>query len=1268
MCKRLICSVSLVLVLSLLGRSTAEGVDPNLVGWWNFDGNANDSSGYSHNGTEYGGPTYVAAPTYAANLPFYADNNAISLAGTTAAQQYVDLPIGDVISKLTDCSFALWVNYRQTGGGNRWQRIFDFGTSTTNYMSLRPRRSSSAPTHFEINVGGTVQRVSYGPYSSAGTTIPTYTWVHIAVTIDDANNTFRLYVNGRQVGMTSGSDATFAPIDVGVTAMNWLGRSIDPAVEGPYFPGYLDDFRVYNRTLSADEVKQAMGYPVASFPTPGNDTSFPTGTIVLFQETTTVDLKWVKGASATSVNGSRVYFGDSLQDVTNGAGGADKGPTSGTTYTATDLVLGKVYYWRVDTAGETGVQPGVVWSFMIQPKTAYESTPPDDAMYVAPKAPLRWRPGSGATGHNLYLSDNLDQVNNAPVGSKTAPFRAFLAPTADPNWTLAGSGVALGFNKTYYWRVDEIESPAVTHKGQVWRFTTVPNPPPVSEPNLVGWWKFDGDLSDSSYGCDGTVYGGTTYDAGFFNTAIYLDNANDSDVDNDMYVSLPIGSVISSLTRSTFAIWVDFIGTESSRTNQRFFSFGTSPANSMYLAPRVSASAPTHFQIASGGVSQMVGYGANAANAGSMIPANEWHHLAVTISDPNSAGTRTFTLYLDGVQVGVNTAAILTPSNLGLTTDNWLGRAQAPAQERPYRGYLDDFRIYDRVLSEAEIKQLMVRLTATDLSPRHRATGVSDTANLRWIAGDKAVQHDVYFGTDPNAVANADRTIAGIYRGRQTSTSYTPTEAPLEWNMTYYWRIDEVNDPDPQSPWQGNVWSFTVADYLIVDDFEDYTDDVGNRIFQAWLDGLGYTEPAPGNPGNGTGSVVGYAQPPFAELTFVHSGRQSMPLGYDNSGASGKALYSETMREWASPQDWTRKGVKALTLWFRGIAASVGSFNRNTATGVYTLTADGTDIWDTADQFHFAFKRLSGTGTIEARVLSVSNTDPWAKSGVMIRETLDPGSAFAAVYITPANGCRYQARLAAGQIATSDTAVTQLVNILAPHWIKLERTISGRFNAYDSNDPATEGWHPLAWNPQVITMQTDVYVGLALTGHNVNATCVAEFSNVATTGTVTDQWQSQDIGIVSNTADQLYLAVQDGAAKVAVAKHQDPNAVLLDSWQEWNIDLKEFGNTGVNLRNIKKMYIGVGDRVNPQKGGTGSLYIDDIRLYTPRCIASLLKPAADISGNCVVDFADLDIIANEWLDTGDTLTADLDANKKVDLRDYAELAGDWLSELLWPQP
>ncbi len=338
---------------------------------------------------------------------------------------------------------------------------------------------------------------------------------------------------------------------------------------------------------------------------------------------------------------------------------------------------------------------------------------------------------------------------------------------------------------------------------------------------------------------------------------------------------------------------------------------------------------------------------------------------------------------------------------------------------------------------------LQLPLAAGNPIPVNGAVNVKDTPTLRWSAGEKAAKHNVYFGTDAAVVTNATTASAGIYRGQQDLAvkSYVPTEAPLAWNSTYYWRIDEVNGANS---WKGSTWSFTTANFIVVDDFEDYTDDVGSRIFQTWKDGWGFTEPAPGYPGNGTGSSVGYSQPPFAEQTTVHGGDQSMPLGYDNSGTGGKSRYSETFREWASPQNWTKGSVKALTLYFYGALA--------------------------------------------------------------------------------------------------------------------------------------------------------------------------------------------------NDAAQLYVALEDNAGHVKVVNHPDPEATQKPGWREWNIEPTQFSAAGVNLAAVKKMYIGLGNRSSPTVGGAGTIYIDDIRVYPSRCVPSMGTPAADLSGNCVVDAADVDILANLWLDTGFQVT------------------------------
>ena len=205
-------------------------------------------------------------------------------------------------------------------------------------------------------------------------------------------------------------------------------------------------------------------------------------------------------------------------------------------------------------------------------------------------------------------------------------------------------------------------------------------------------------------------------------------------------------------------------------------------------------------------------------------------------------------------------------------------------------------------------------------------------------------------------------------------------------------------------------------------------------------------------------------------------------------------------------------------------------------------------------------------------------------------------------------------------------------------------------------------------------MTTDVYIGLSLTSHNVNAICVAEFSDVSTTGNVTGDWQVQAIGAAmpttGNDVEPLYVALEDTANNVKVVTHSDPNAVQGSAWQEWNVALEEFGSAGVNLASVKKMYIGVGSRGATEAGGAGALYVDDIRLYPPRCMVSLLRSAADVTGdNCVVDYADLQVMAQEWLGTPPPdLTTDLNASGTVDQKDFAALAQEWLEELLWPQP
>jgi len=139
-------------------------------------------------------------------------------------------------------------------------------------------------------------------------------------------------------------------------------------------------------------------------------------------------------------------------------------------------------------------------------------------------------------------------------------------------------------------------------------------------------------------------------------------------------------------------------------------------------------------------------------------------------------------------------------------------------------------------------------LKAYGAKPVNRATGVKQVLNLEWKPGLQAASHQVYFGADEDVVRNAT-TASPEYIGTRAlgDESYNPGK--LDWASTFYWRIDEINSVNPESPWKGSVWSFTTADFAIVDDIEDY--DAVNQIWYNWVDGLGFVKPdAPPNVPN----------------------------------------------------------------------------------------------------------------------------------------------------------------------------------------------------------------------------------------------------------------------------------------------------------------------------------------------------------------------------------------------------------------------------------
>jgi hypothetical protein len=234
---------------------------------------------------------------------------------------------------------------------------------------------------------------------------------------------------------------------------------------------------------------------------------------------------------------------------------------------------------------------------------------------------------------------------------------------------------------------------------------------------------------------------------------------------------------------------------------------------------------------------------------------------------------------------------------------------------KTYYWRVDEFDGFDTY--KGEVWSFITQGAVGSPEPANGAVDVKQTQILTWSPSVYSASHQVYFGTDKVALRDAD-TGSPEYKGDRDlgSESYDPGK--LEFDVTYYWRIDEVNNVNPDSPWTGPVWSFTTSNFLVVDDFEDY--DIGNNeIWWSWIDGLGYAShpTLPAHPGNGTGSMVGdETTGSYTEETIVNGGNQSMPVFYDNS----ILRYSEVEKTLTYPRDWTENGVSTLTIWFRGIS------------------------------------------------------------------------------------------------------------------------------------------------------------------------------------------------------------------------------------------------------------------------------------------------------------------------------------------------------------
>jgi len=602
-------------------------------------------------------------------------------------------------------------------------------------------------------------------------------------------------------------------------------------------------------------------------------------------------LRWTSGDTATLHD---VYLGTSAELTQADQVGAHQ--PFNMYFHMLGLEPGATYYWRVDEIEADGVtvHEGDVWFFTTAPLTAHTPDPGDGYKWALPDVTLTWQPGQGASSHELYFGADANAVASRDASVLVGEL-----------YVLSAEAGTLEQGTTYYWAVDENDNSGAKHEGKVWKFTTL-SEIPVTDPDLIGWWTLNEGqgataVDWSGHGHHGTLQGMPEWvPEGYHGGALALDGLDD-------YIEIPHSDALTVDNEVTVMAWVNanrhefpgagYQGIIAKSNGPRSYSLYTTSAGVM------------HFSTAGAG-----------SSSSATVPLNEWTHVAAMVV----GGQHQY--FVNGIPAGSGGSGVTLPGTAD-TAAVLIGNTHEASRE--FGGLMDDVRIYKKALTEEEIGQAMRGnpLLAGNPEPGQGSTvDIRDTTLLRWSPGQTAASHDVYFGTTWESVFGTDKD-ATEFQGSQPGTSFSLAGLIEFGGGDYYWRIDEVEAGGTVHT--GYVWKFTVPDYLIVDNFESYTNTVGECVFEVWIDGVGFTLPEPGNLGNGTGAAVGHDiwdadsahfNGQIMETGIVKGGSRSLPLYYDNSVVP---YLSEAERTWTVPQGWTASGVDTLVLYVRGIPTNV---------------------------------------------------------------------------------------------------------------------------------------------------------------------------------------------------------------------------------------------------------------------------------------------------------------------------------------------------------
>jgi hypothetical protein len=676
-------------------------------------------------------------------------------------------------------------------------------------------------------------------------------------------------------------------------------------------------------------------------------------------EWTHVALTWDDGTAVQYVNGEEVSTGnvtfrESANDTPVTIGCVDS--TNNETFVGI-IDEARIYNHALTQAEIQTIMLGIF-------PTAFGPEPADGAIHLDTWVTLSWEPGTSAVSHDVYISDNFDDVNagaeSAFQGNQAANFFVVGFPGFPyPDGLVHGT--------TYYWRIDEVNDadPDSPWKGSVWSFTVPPKtafrPVPADgakfiEPDVkLGWMAgFDTILHNVYFG----------------------DNFEDVNVGTGNTSKGPSSTLSFSpgtLEPDKTYYWRidEFDGRQTHKGD--VWSFTVAGTGGGVRADYYTGMNFDNLVLTR--TDPQIDF--NWGDPGGPDPAvGDDNFSARWSGEVEAAFTETYTFYTnsdDGVRLWVDgnllvdnwtdhsstenkgTIDLVAGNTYGFVMEYYENGGGAVAQLQ-----WSSPRTPKQIIPQAA---LSLPVKASSPNPPNRAVDVSQTTILSWGAGQAAASHEVYFGTDEDAVKNAG-TGSPQYKGSRQlgSESYDPGK--LEWDVTYYWRVDEVEaDGTIQT---GNIWSFTIANFIVVDDFESYNDinegePGSNRIYLAWVDGFD-------NPAI-NGSVVGHANPPFAERTIVHGGSQSMPMTYDNAVGKSEATLTLT-----NQRNWTENDINTLTIWFIGDSANDAEPLYVALNNSAVVTHDDPDaaLADSWTRWNIDLTRFADQGVILTNVSSIT--------------------------------------------------------------------------------------------------------------------------------------------------------------------------------------------------------------------------------------------------------------------------------------------------------